>query len=517
MYTKFDNLGFSKVLLLAFALGFIVRLIPELLSFPYPIGWDTIYYAYRIDEGVLFGFWDNVYSSWMIYAILMILSDLTRLAPFMLLKIVAPLLYGGVTTGIYFVAYKKFGWTTTKSLLTSLIFSISLAALSISWQFYRNIFGVMILLFIIPLIKNNISWKETGVFAVLGLLVAWGHELSSISLFFIVFWYFLVSLIREEKKPYRLFVALIPGLFVFFGNFFLVSPYAVHYPDNLVWLHDSVWAHPGNLFFITDYLNVNTPIESYSSYFDLFGQVGSLFLLLFAVLMPLIAVGYFKDRTLNIWTILLLAGSFSCLIIPFAGILLWARWMLMLIVPFTFFAANGLWTVTNSREGVSISKYLGWLKVTKKVEYALLLIFIVMGGLFMIYPLSDNGSGLYNWGGTFKYFPSTMQTSSIPLRDTEAVNEAYEWLNNNMNSSSVLLVHDTFEFWTLLNLENSHVAYLFDHDLEDALSSAQDEGYQQIYFVWWNQDINWYNIEIPNNWTSIQDYGRISIYKTDFE
>ncbi len=40
--------------MLAFAVGFVVRLIPELLSFPYPIGWDTIYYASRIQDGVLF-------------------------------------------------------------------------------------------------------------------------------------------------------------------------------------------------------------------------------------------------------------------------------------------------------------------------------------------------------------------------------------------------------------------------------------------------------------------------------
>ena len=504
----------KKILLFAFSLGFIIRLIPELISFPYPIGWDTIYYAYRIDEGVLFGFWDNIYSSWMIYAILMVLSDLTTLAPFMLLKIVAPLLYGGTSTGIYFVSYKKFGWNATKSLLASLIFVFSLAGLGVSWQFYRNVFGVMVLLFAIPIIKSDIGWKETAILSILGLLVAWGHELSAISLFFIVFGYLFLSVIRKEKLQYRLFVALIPALFVFFGNFFLVSPYAVVYPANLVWLHDSVWAHPGNLFFITDYLNVNTPIESYTGYFDLFSQVGVLFFLLYAVLIPLIAVGIFKDRILNLWTFLLLIGSFGCLIIPMAGILLWARWMLMLIIPFTFFAANGLWKVTKSLEGVSITKHLGLLKITKKINYALLLIFLILGGLFMSWPLSDTGQGLVNWSGSFKYFPSTMQTSSIPLRDTEPLIEAYEWLKNNMNTTSVLLVHDTFEFWTLLYLENSQVAYLFDHNLEDALNSAQNDGYQQIYFVWWNQDIKWYNIEIPNNMNPTQTFDRISIYQT---
>ncbi|MCK4885200.1 hypothetical protein KAS24_03920, partial [Candidatus Bathyarchaeota archaeon] len=325
--------------------------------------------------------------------------------------------------------------------------------------------------------------------------------------------HFILSTYKKEKIPYRLFVALIPAFFVFFGNFFLISPYAVQYPTNLVWLHDSVWAHPGNLFFLTDYLNVNTPIESYSSYFDLFSQVGSLFVLLYAVLLPLIAVGYFKDRTLNIWTLLLLIGSFGCLIIPTASLLLWARWMLMLIVPFTYFAANGLWKVNKSLQGITLTKHLKWLKITKKLTYTLLLIFLILGGLFVSWPLTKTGQGLINWPGTFKYFPSTMQTSSIPLQDTKAVTEAYTWLNNNMNKTSSLLVHDTFEFWTLLYLDQNHIAYLFDNNLQAALTSAQNEGYQSIYFVWWNQDIDWYNLELSNNWVSIQDYGRISIYQ----
>ena len=338
---KLEGLGHNKGLLLAFAIGFIVRLIPELLSFPYPIGWDTIYYAYRIDDGVLFGFWDSAFSSWMLYGILMFLGNLTRLEPFMILKIVSSLLFGGAGAGVYFVAWKKLNWSVLKSLLAVVFFAFSVAALAISWQFHRNVFGVMVLLFALPLIRNDIGWKGTAVLSVLGLLIAWGHELSTMSLFFIVLGSLVFCALRKEKIPYRLFLAIIPAFLVFFGNFLWISPYTIEYPVNLIWLDDSVWAHPGGLFFLTDYLSVSTPIESYSSYFDLFYQVGSLFVLLYAVSLPLIAVGYFKDRVFNVWTFLLLVGSFGCLVFPFAALILWARWMLMLVVPLTFFVANG--------------------------------------------------------------------------------------------------------------------------------------------------------------------------------
>lgn len=510
---KLDCLGHSKGLLLAFAVGFIIRLVPELLSFPHPIGWDTIYYAYRIEDGALFGYWDTPFSSWLLTGILIFLGNLTRLQPFMLLKIVAPLLYGGVTAGIYFVAWKKLNWSATKSLLAVVMFAFSLAALAISWQFYRNIFGLMVLLFALPFIRKNVSWRDTAVLSLLGLLIAWGHELPTISLFCIVLGSLILSLMKKEKMPYRLFVAILPAFIVFFGNFLWVSSHVVKLNENLIWLHDSVWAHPADMFFLTDYLTVSTPIESYSSYFELFYHVGFLFIMLYAVLLPLIAVGYFKDRTFNVWALLLLLGGFGCLIIPFSALLLWARWMLMLIIPFIFFAANGLWKVTKSLEGFTISTFLGWLKVTKKVGYCLLLLSIILGGLFMAWPLVDGKYGLFRWPGTSKYVPSTMQASSVPLRDVEGVTEAYVWLNSNMENDSSLIVHDVFEFWTLLYLDRNNVAYFFDSSLEAALTSAVDNGFEVVYLVWWNQDIGWHELELPNSCVSVYDSGRISVYK----
>ena len=54
-------------LLIAFVVGVVVRAIPELLSYPYPIGFDTIYYAWRVREGVVWVHWSGVFSSWLLY------------------------------------------------------------------------------------------------------------------------------------------------------------------------------------------------------------------------------------------------------------------------------------------------------------------------------------------------------------------------------------------------------------------------------------------------------------------
>jgi len=106
-----------------------------------------------------------------------------------------------------------------------------------------------------------------------------------------------------------------------------------------------------------------------------------------------------------------------------------------------------------------------------------------------------------------------MQSSSIPVRDTEGVIEAFEWLNEHMTSDSSLLVHDVFEFWTMLYLEKSHTAIFFDNNLEEASRIAIENGFETAYFVWWNEDIGWYNLRLSNDYVSVFECGRISVFQ----
>jgi hypothetical protein len=309
-------------------------------------------------------------------------------------------------------------------------------------------------------------------------------------------------------------VAVIPAVTVFLISIFRIFPSSVNVETSILKLGDSVLANPGGLFFLTNYLDVFTPVEHYASYFDLFSNVFSLFLLLYAVLLPLIVVGHFKDRVLGSWAVLLLIGSFSCLILPFSGLLLWNRWMLMLVFPFTFFAVEGLWKVAKCGKALSLSGFFGRLKVTKKVGIGLSLLSIVVGCLFMTWPLIDGKYGIIGVEGTFRYVPSTMQSSSVPLRDTEGTIEAFEWLNANMNSDSSLLVHDVFLYWTQLYLGDNHHAVVFYNDPEKAAEFALENGFTTSYLVWWNEDIGWYNLNLSDNYISVFASGRISVFQT---
>lgn len=185
----------------------------------------------------------------------------------------------------------------------------------------------------------------------------------------------------------------------------------------------------------------------------------------------------------------------------------------MLVFPFTFFAVNGLWKLLKTKEGVSVSRFLGGFKFTRKFGVGLTLLAVVVGGLFISWPLVDGRYGIIGVESTFRYIPSTMQSSSVPLQDTKGTMEAFEWLNANMNNGSSLLVHDVFEFWTLLYLKEEYTAIIFDNDLEAASNLAFESGYEEAYLVWWNEDIGWYNLRLSNDWVSVFDCGRISVFQ----
>ena len=517
MRLSLQNISLRKGFFLAFVSGFIVRLVPELLSFPHPIGFDTVYYAARMKNGIVWYHWSSFFSTWLIYFIFVPMYSLIRVDPFLLLKIVGPLLYGGSTAGIYYFAWKGLNWSAKKSLLAAVFFVFQLAALRISWDLYRNVFGLMLLLFALPFFKKIESEKELALLAVLSLLVVFGHEFASVTMLAVILWLMVNGFLRKEKKiPYRVLIAILPAFIVFMGSiFFRMSPAFIRVETNVIRVNDSLNPHPGGLFFLVDYLKVDNPVQQYANYFELVSHVASLFVLLYLVWLPLVLVGFFRDDVLDAWTILLFVGSFSCLIIPFGALNLWNRWMFMLVYPLTFYAVNGLWKALKSQDkGVaSVLKWMNWIKVSKKGAIRISLITVLLGSLFMTWPLIFGSIGLFCIPTTCRYVPSTMQSSSLPLQDTEGTVEAVEWLNRHMAVGSSVLVHHVFFFWTKLYLDENHVVVLFTNNLEAALNLALENGFNSIYFVWWNEDIGWHGLTVPSDFVPVFESGRISVFE----
>ena len=513
------NVSGWKALGLAFFVGFVIRLVPELLSYHHPIGFDTVYYAWRIKSGVVWYDWSEVFTTWLLNGILVPVYNLVRGDPFMVLKAAAPLLFGFNTCGIYYFAKRALNWTSKKALFCSLVFSFQVAALAISWQFYRNLLGLGVLLFALPFLKDvGKNVKSFLSFVLLSVLVVFSHEMVAVVLFVAAFAVASSSLLKKAK-PYALKVigAVAPALGLFLGRIFLmVFPVSYSVPSsNVISAYHTAGHYTGALFFFTNYLGVSDTVQSYSSYFVLFSNVASLFVLLFLVVIPLVLIGFFRNGILDGWVGLLLVGGFGALVVPWFALDMWSRWMLMLVYPFTFYVVNGVGRVAQVG-GLSVSpgwRRPNWLKVSKRAAKGLLVVSFGLGLVFMACPLLFGRFGLVGLPTTVNYVPSTMQCNSLPLVDVEGAVEALKWVNTRMDGSSAFLAQDAFNWWARLYLDSSRVIVYFQSDFESAIALAASHGLTREFFLWWNVNIGWYGVTVPNYFVRVQDFGRISVYE----
>ena len=491
---------------------------PELLSYPHAIGFDTVYYAWRIRTGVALYSWQQVFSSWLLYGLLVPIQNLVRGDPFMILKLAAPLLFGLNTCGIYYFARRALNWTERKALFGSLVFSFQIAALAISWEFYRNILGLGFLLFALAFLRDvGKSVKASLFFVLFSVLVMFSHEFTSIILFIVVLGVVAFMALKKAKlTAIRVLGFFAPVLAVFLGQvYFVAFPVAYTIPNGTVLSAYQVTGHyHGLLSLFTNYLGVFDTVQSYTSYLVLFSNVFSLFILLFALVLPLVLVGFFRNKLLAFWSGLLLVGAFGAVVVPWFAPDMWSRWMLMLVYPFTFYAVNGISKVW--RAGGSCARpiwaRLNWLRISKRVAESLLVVSSCLGFVFMACPLLYGRFGVVGLPTTVNYVPSSMQSNSLPLIDVDSAVNALKWVNNRMTSSSAFLAQDAFYWWSELFLDNTHTIVFFKNDFHAAISTASAHGFGTLYFIWWNTDIGWYGITVPSGFVQLMSFDRISVY-----
>ncbi len=519
--TQAANLSDRKAVLLSFALGFVVRLIPEVLSYPYPVGFDTVHYAAMIKRGIVWQDSTSIFSMWLFNAILIYIHQVTQVDPFALLKLIAPILYALNICGIYFFSRKALGWDAKKAMIASFFCVFLLALLRLSWDLYQNILGLTILLFALPLVRDLRNKKGFALFVLLSILVVFAHALVAIVLFAVILGTMISDLKKgENARLVKVLLAVLPAFVVFVVSLSLFHLQSIM-PANVISTYEEP-ARPGGLFFLVNYLGMSDPVHNYPSYPNLALNVLSLFIVLYGWWLPLVIAGFFRDSILDSWVLVLLAGSFSALIIPFCAVSWWNRWMFMLVYPFAFYATKAVEKVFRSEVGeVAPKGWLKWMKISRRTVLVTVSLVVVFGSLFVAVPPFFDRFGVFLVPTVNSYVPTTMLYNTVPIRDVESTIEAMTWLNENMNNSSSVLVHHAFLWWASLYLDPKHVVVYYQVNLEKAVETAEQYGFERIYMIWWNEpyltwldeSIDWYGFEIPKSFIPVVNIDRISVFE----
>ena len=511
----------SKGLLMCFSAGLILRLIPEVLAFPYPISWDMVHYAYFMRSGIVWVHWSSFFTStWLLYSFLFPIHSHLGVDSFLLLKIAGPILFGFSVCGVYWFARSFLGWSLKKSLSAGGFFSIQLASLRISSEFLRNTLGLSLLLFTLPLIKKLDSKRCFIVFTLLSLLTVFAHEYAAVTLLVVSLAFAFPGLLDKNddgriRRSRRLILAVLPALIVFLAGLCL-RMFPVPYESlpavgpNLVWVKDTVRQSYSNLLFFVNYLGMNTGLDIYPNYLFLVLNVLALFALLYLPYVYLVWKGSFRNEILDIWTGLLLFGSFACLVTPFFALDYWHRWMFMLVCPFTFYAVNGAKILLGrlSKARVTLKK-LG--KIRSKMS-VMVLTTVFFGAIYLATPflMVNVGFGIYSLYPVCRYFSSA---PTVPYQDIDGTIQAMQWLEDNVQVDSCVVLQNAFVAWARLYLENSHNVIGYMNDVYMAVDYALQEGYNHVYFVCWNENIGWYGTYVPEGFVELQSFGRISVFE----
>jgi hypothetical protein len=506
---RFNTFSGAKALSLMFLSGFLVRLVPELLAGTVPIGFDTVYYASVMKSGVIWANWSSFFTStWLLHALTVPLYSISQIAPFLLLKIVAPALYGLNVAGVYWVGKKMLGWDIKLCLAAAGLFAVQMAALRISWDLLRNTLGMGLLLFALPFVGKISSKRDFVIFALLSLLTVFAHEYAGVALVTIVLGLVVWRFVRKRvgRAEGLTILAVLPALGVFLTAMFLRF-FPISYGVTTTALNTGE-AYVGRFNFFANYLATNDGVFHYPSYTDLVVDVTLLFAFLYLSYMFMVWKGFFRNGVLNAWTGLLLVGSFGCVIYPFFAVYYWSRWMFMLVYPFTFYAVNGLSTLLRSSKGAK-GKYKG---LPRKAVVGALGVTVLLGSFYLATPLLMNTGqvGVFVLPYVSAHFCSA---PAVPYQDVDSVFQAFTWLDESMGDNSCVLVNHVFSEWSGLCLDKSHVKVQFWNDAGLALDNALDHGFDTVYLIWWNQDIGWYDVAVPSDLVSLRDFDRISVYE----
>src|SRR5256886_8461230 len=138
-------MGQHRFAFAAFLVPLSIRIIPEILSGRYPVGWDIIAYYVPNTIDMVSGrmnVWEIITSPPVMYAITVPAYVLTRTNLVLTFKVLGPILYGFLGWTIFWFGQRRLHWSGNKALYAVLFISAYFLSLRISWDAYQAELGL---------------------------------------------------------------------------------------------------------------------------------------------------------------------------------------------------------------------------------------------------------------------------------------------------------------------------------------------------------------------------------------
>jgi hypothetical protein len=161
----------SFLLILLFVIAAGIRLVPEIIAYPYPIGYDVINYYLPVLSNYE-NYWPVISSQFPLYVIL--LHEIiigTDYSPYVVVPLAAIIIYGFFSISVYTVSRNIFRLERDGSFFLSLFVIFQTALLRTAWDLHKDMLALTTMLFAISLGLSGRNLSKSPFFVVITLCI----------------------------------------------------------------------------------------------------------------------------------------------------------------------------------------------------------------------------------------------------------------------------------------------------------------------------------------------------------
>jgi hypothetical protein len=478
-----------KFALAAFLIPLGIRAIPEILVGPYPIGWDTIafYVPNTLDwaAGKL-GWVTLLGTAPLLYMISVPVYLLTRVNPVWIFKIMGPILYGGMIFALF--RFLRFGlkWAEGMSLGAGFMTALYFVTLRISWDLYRNMFGLAFVLLSLPLFGSLTERRSQVLLATLIVLAVASDQLTGVIALFLIGARALGELFGKRRDEFLKLTKIgSPGLVLFLSV-----------------------AYAGTIAGGENIVQQQAPVPGLASLLPSVGFLGYVYL----PILPLVLVGLRRVVSMDLrnWTIILLGLALTALF-PLTGLLVMSyRWSLLLDIPLCIYASSGIARILTARRPT-----VHWRQIlAKKILPIGSVVLAISAALYIALPAQNAVLYYTAFPG---FLPTSMIQDSVPMSDMASLRAMLNWVQINIGPGTTLIAHQAMYGWARAYLPSTVpiVDYRFAGPLT-GVDMAISAGYSSVLMIWWTNGSGWHGQpNVPSGFVPLTSDGNIAVYQYD--
>lgn len=458
--------------LIVFSVAIVLRLVPEILAFPYPVGYDVINYYLPVIKNFE-QYWPTISNQFPFYVSLLYgISEVFSAEPQLVISSSIVLVFGLFSMAIFSIGRNLLRLDNLQSIFLSIFVIFQLGVLRTSWDLHKDMFALSLTFFSLLFISKipKLSKNLIAVTAALNIVTVLADRMIGLLLSVTLIGSFILT--RDRG------LAMIAVI--------VIVIYALSLQAN----HDNI-----------EY-NLNM-VGSNNSTNEIYNPTNLIvmFLVMNAILLPSGIVGFIKSKLIIFKIPLLISviGSFTWIIFPNTSAFLPDRWIVIFSIFLSLFSGYGFISLIENRR-ISISS-------RKLNNYLIVLIpFIFLGSAFAVSP----NNSYFNIYGAFHQFigpygPLTMQYNSISVPESRSLLSVIDWINNDTNTpeGSVIMGSKHLRGW--MELELKERTFLFADNNSKLLDSDK---YSELYLL---ELKSRQSTKIPENYLQ-----ELSYNKTDF-